>query len=111
MRNKYPRIHFPDIPFKDGELYRPSNGTEGYLFQEGWCYHCKRDVPFQLDPENHDGCSILARAYRGEKFGGRVREWIFKDRMPICTAFKDVNGPPDDPLSPEERAAQLTLTI
>lgn len=102
----YPRLHFPDIDFKDGELYRPSNGTEGDLFQEGWCYHCKRDIPFQIDPDSHDGCEILAAAYRGEK----VIQWVFKDRQPICTEFDD-EAILDDPLSAEERAAQLALPL
>ena len=99
----YPRISFPDIDLKDGELYRPSNGTEGELFQEGWCYHCKRDIPFQIDPDSHDGCPILAAA-----LSGKVPQWIFKDRTPICTEFEDAEIP-DDPLSPEERAAQMEL--
>jgi hypothetical protein len=102
----YPRIIFPDIPFKDGELYEPSNGTEGDLFQEGWCWHCKRDKEFREGgwETGEGGCSILANAYAS----GTVPQWIFKDRQPICTEFED-EAIPDDPLSPEERAAQLAL--
>lgn len=102
----YPRIHFPDIPIKDGRIYTPSNGTEMHCFQEGWCFHCKKDIPYQIDPDNHDGCEILGQIYAGIK----RKEWVFKDRQPICTAFDD-EATPDDPLSPEERAAQLALNL
>ena len=102
----YPRISFPDIDFKDGELYRPSNGTEGELFQEGWCYHCKRDAAFQADPDSADGCPILAASYAGDK----VPQWVFRGKTPTCTEFED-EAIPDDPLSPEERAAQIPLEI
>lgn len=39
--------------------YRPSNGTEGMMFQEEWCERCERDRAFRAD-QNNDGCSILS---------------------------------------------------
>ena len=35
------------------EAYRPSNGTEGLLFQEAWCARCAHDLT--------EGCPILRR--------------------------------------------------
>lgn len=47
--------------------YRPSNGTEGEMFQSWWCGRCSEDH------ENHGpdgvvgpGCLILARSIAGE---------------------------------------------
>jgi hypothetical protein len=41
------------------EPYRPSNGTEGEIFQHRFCDRCKHDAAFQAD-ENAEGCPILA---------------------------------------------------
>ena len=52
------------MPECAGELYLPSNGTEGMMFQERWCDGCVK--------ENEDTamfCEILSKS-----FGGNVKE-------------------------------------
>lgn len=45
------------------ERYRPSNGTEGEIFIETFCFRCQRDAAYQADPENAEGCPILANSF------------------------------------------------
>jgi hypothetical protein len=104
--NEHPQC-YPDMGEftpADGEPYRPSNGTEGEYFYEGWCAHCKRDRTYRERQE--DGCEIFARsmAYSvGEK--GYPVEWIWLGRRPVCTAFDDEAVQ----ITNEERAAQVPL--
>jgi hypothetical protein len=80
------------------ELYRPSNGSEGDWFMAGHCRRCKKD-------RNGD-CLIIAKAMGFDITEAEYpREWTFKDGDPTCTAFDDV----DQPLTNEERAAQMPL--
>jgi hypothetical protein len=70
--------------------YRPSNGTEGIGFQEGFCFRCKKD-------KNSD-CDILSRSYLYDiDDEDYPDEWTYKDGKPICTAFKDENEPDIEP--------------
>jgi hypothetical protein len=39
--------------------YRPSNGTEGEIFQERWCFQCARDAAFRNGKPEY-GCRILS---------------------------------------------------
>ena len=68
----------------DGEKYRPSNGTEGEMFREMYCYQCSKD-----DGEKKL-CDILGRT-----LGLLVddpdypTEWQYNGNgQPVCTAFK-----------------------
>jgi len=75
-------IHMPQCA---GKSYRPSNGTEGEIFQERFCYRCIHE-----DLENEDYCEIvsLTMAYytNHEKY---PKEWVFdKDGYPTCTKFE-----------------------
>lgn len=63
--------------------YRPSNGSEGSVFMEHFCYHCKKDV-------NQD-CPLVSASmgYNIDEPGYPV-EWIVDDdglSNPRCTAF------------------------
>lgn len=74
----------------EGRPYMPANGTEGELFQDGWCAHCTRDAEFrrQFDETGNpqvDGCEILAASMRGEQ----PKEWLHRKGEPICTAFTE----------------------
>jgi hypothetical protein len=64
----------------DGEMskpYRPSNGTEGLMFQEQWCWRCVRDQAAR-DGRPEDGCSILADTMFYEKTDPRYpKEWVW----------------------------------
>ncbi|MHC4566634.1 MAG: hypothetical protein ACYTE3_12850 [Planctomycetota bacterium] len=85
--------------------YRPSNGTEGMIFEEEFCLQCKKDRYHETqDPA--DGCNILMRAlaYNIED-DDYPEEWVwnpdqaFEDGAlviggefgPRCTAFEAKN--------------------
>lgn len=99
-----------------GQPYRPSNGTEGTCFIEGWCTHCERDREMNgsLDSnecDEGDWCEILGRSFRTDE---PLPEWIYgDDGQPKCTAFVPMGQqivPERDPFtidmfdpSPDER--------
>jgi len=66
-----------------GQLYRPSNGTEGGFFFDVWCENCTKDI--------HGDCPIYARTLAfNTKDAEYPREWIISDEgQPSCTAFED----------------------
>ena len=67
-------------------LYRPSNGTEGQIFQEQWCDRCRRG--------QGDGCRILSDSMAFDTSDKEYpSELRYENDMPICTAFRDVNIP------------------
>lgn len=39
------------------QKYRPSNGTEGMMFIDGWCGRCERDRAYREG--EGDGCMIM----------------------------------------------------
>ena len=46
------RVYHPDDAAQfyarsAGKPYRPSNGTEGEIFEATWCDHCQRDAAFR----------------------------------------------------------------
>ena len=70
------------------ERYRPSNGTEGEIFQEEWCERCAKDSPSRP-------CSILTRTMAlAVDEPGYPKQWV-RDaegdwpRNPRCTAFAE----------------------
>ena len=58
--------------------YRPSNGTEGMMFQEAWCNRCERDRGFREKSRDFEGCSILADAmvYMSDD-SQYPKEWVY----------------------------------
>jgi|HubBroStandDraft_1064217.scaffolds.fasta_scaffold195405_3 hypothetical protein len=75
--------------------YRPSNGTEGEIFRCQFCNHCQRDEAFQADPENADGCEILAATFRyAVTDPDYPKEWTHDaGGRPTCTAFRRIGLP------------------
>lgn len=83
--------------------YRPSNGTEGECFMESWCYRCKRDRAYQENPDQADGCDIIARSLAFKPGDAKYpTEWVMRwskadDGIGIyeakCTAFESVDEP------------------
>lgn len=64
--------------------YRPSNGTEGELFMQKYCYTCKKDDQKDLF------CPLLGDALcfdvDDEEF---PKEWTYGlDGLPTCTAYE-----------------------
>lgn len=72
------------------EKYRPTSGEEGAHFQDRFCDRCKRDAAFQADPDNADGCEILARTMLFDVDEPEYPvEWIRgDDGRAKCTAFE-----------------------
>lgn len=70
----------------DVELFRPSNGTHGESFHEGFCYQCAK-FPHNMDAKNQ--CSIWQRAQMFDIDDKEYpRQWCYVDGEPACTAFK-----------------------
>ncbi len=69
-----------------GKPYRPSNGTEGEMFQEQFCYSCR------LGQDEDNPCDILTRSFAfsiGD--ADYPKEWVHdRNGRPTCIAFHDV---------------------
>jgi hypothetical protein len=77
-----------------GEKYRPSNGMEGEIFMEAWCYRCAKW-------NTESGCPIVnaTMLYR-EDDPEYPAEWrIGEDGQPECTAFGTEPVPECDPVT------------
>jgi hypothetical protein len=72
------------IPSAAGKPYRPSNGTEGDMFQEKFCNRCKKFGPIE------DSCQLLLSSLIYEtSHPAYPKEWVFDaDGRPTCTAFE-----------------------
>jgi len=84
--------------------YRPSNGSEGEMFREVWCWRCKKEQAHLSDPETN-GCDILTRTLFVSVADSRYpKEWVYdpekmlregaltiggKDGGARCTAFEE----------------------
>ena len=67
-----------------GSPYTPSNGTDGEIFMERFCFHCKHDEFFR--DEGGESCEIILRSLCEEP----TPEWIIdEDGLPTCTKFLD----------------------
>ena len=78
--------------------YRPSNGTEGAIFQERFCDRCAHDN-YNVDSGEGKSCDILMRTMlHGVDEPEYPEEWQQKPgQPPQCTAFWDANDePPKD---------------
>ena len=69
------------LPNSAGKPYRPSNGTEGDVFMEMFCYRCK----------HYDDCEIIVKTMAFEKDDPEYpKEWKFDaEGCPTCTAFEE----------------------
>lgn len=60
------------------EKYFPSNGTDGAIFMDNYCYECYKEK----------NCSILFNALVNNK---EPKQWIYgDDGYPTCTSFKSI---------------------
>lgn len=71
-----------------GKPYRPSNGTEGDIFEEHFCNRCRR---MRIDPNAANQCGIYLRmgAYEvdDKKYPKQVR-YAPDGSGPECTSFR-----------------------
>lgn len=93
-----------------GKKFRPSNGTEGEIFMDAFCYRCIHEKWSHTQNDNDAKCGILSATmiydYKDEKYPS---EWTFAENgYPVCTAWKhwdwggrngeDINEPPPPPI-------------
>lgn len=73
-----------EIPSMAGTPYRPSNGTEGEIFQATYCDNCVHD-----DPPTEKYCQILTDSLGFQEEDPRYpEEWTHNTRgEPTCTEF------------------------
>jgi len=66
-----------------GQKWRPSNGTEGEMFMEAFCYKC-------LNDDIAKDCDILLNSMLYDTDDDRYPKemQIDKDGQPTCIAFK-----------------------
>jgi len=88
--NQKPQILY-QYPESAGGSFRPSNGTEGDIFEAAFCSKCAHD--WKGRQSQTGGCQILGRALifdvQDEEYP--TKEWVFdKDGWPICTEFKPI---------------------
>lgn len=79
-----------------GKSFRPSNGTEGMIFYESFCYQCRHQHP---SPEHDLQCRdilLLTLLYETNDVE-YPKEWIFSDDgWPICTKWEKWDWSKDD---------------
>lgn len=75
-------------PSQAGKPYRPSNGTEGDLFQMQFCDRCTKE-----HGKNNNVCEIvLLTMCHDEQDAAYPAEWKFDEAgRPVCTAFEKIN--------------------
>ena len=94
-REMYPRDLAKKFMGTD-KKYRPSNGTEGEMFCEMFCYQCRNWVLNR--PTDTYGCQKWI--YDNTLFYDiddpeYPKQWKYDtDGQPICTAFRDKSIPP-----------------
>ena len=88
-------------PPADGTLYLPSNGTEGCIFLDDWCFKCRKDGY----PDYTPTCAILSGSFVGEKHPA----WVWRNGEPVCTQY-DPEVPTGDEMPPED-PRQLTMEV
>lgn len=89
--------------YEEGEIYRPSNGTEGMYFTEEYCMNCIHCDP---DPDGEKQCEILCASMCFSIGDPEYpKQWQYKDDQPICTEWVKWDwgndGDPDDPDNPK----------
>ena len=64
------------------KTYTPSNGTEGMIFTTNWCDKGSKERR----------CPILTDKFLNG-YDSKRTEWIYKNDIPTCTAFKKIGTP------------------
>lgn len=78
----------PDRSVPDKRPYRPSNGTEGEIFDAVYCENCARDRRYRETLDGRDGCNILVHALAYDlNHPEYPKEWVYLAGVPTCTAF------------------------
>lgn len=80
-------IHDPSRAHKP---YRPSNGTEGQMFEDRFCCHCRKFVDEEADEDEAAGCRLPDLAMLYEISDPKYpKQWVFDaDGRPTCKEFE-----------------------
>lgn len=80
---------------KPDHCYRPSNGTEGVMFEENFCQQCIHEKFMHSQKHGDKQCAIFNEAYLEDW----VREWVYDENgKPTCTSFVKWDWGSDDEL-------------
>lgn len=75
------------------KLYRPSNGTEGEIFKERFCYRCKN---FDEFPEGYVDCKLgilMFAELHGIDHPKYPTEWRYDEKgKPTCIKFERLDN-------------------
>ena len=86
--------------FPQTKPYRPSNGTEGTMFEARFCDRCKREARFRRTGDGADGCRIATAVFIYDVDDPKYpKEWVesIGDATGMtarCTAFQIDDGKP-----------------
>ena len=89
-----------DMSVCAGKPYRPSNGTEGEIFDGMWCDHCERDRRYRENwtddnmPDAEDGCPILADTLIFNTADAEYpKQWRYDESgVPECSGFVEAQS-------------------
>lgn len=115
----YPKVLYCH-PDWSGDVFMPSNGTEGMIFTEAFCEHCLHEKFSHTQEHGDKQCDIMNRSiihWYEPKHPQYPKEWVFNtEGWPICTAWqkwdwnRDDDGNWNDPPRPEpEDPNQLVM--
>lgn len=88
-------------PDRAGEPYRPSNGTEGMMFEEEFCSRCVK----QDGPDGDSMCSVWdAAMFFSADEPDYPKELVWSpEGHPICKAFDDGTKEKHAPRCPDTK--------
>jgi hypothetical protein len=92
--------------------YRPSNGTEGMIFEDNYCSQCIHEKWMHTQKDGDKQCDIYNRVQLFDFTDKEYpKEWIYdQNEKPTCTAFVKFDWGKDDdgdwidpePVTPED---------
>lgn len=101
--------NFPKVincfPQCAGKPYIPSNGTEGDMFMQAFCFQCKNEKYSYTMNTDDPTCEILT----GSMVEHKAQEWVYSaEGWPICTKWKFLDWGNDEdgwnePIPPEPK--------
>ncbi len=83
-------LDFYPLGVPDGKPFRPSNGTEGDIFCDNYCFQCihERWAHFMDEDNEEDKCEIYSRMMLFDiKDPEYPAELIYMNKKPTCTNY------------------------
>lgn len=118
-----PRILY-QFPDSAGQSFRPSNGTEGMIFEEHFCHCCIHEKWVHTQDDADMKCEIYSNMILFEiKEDGYPVELVFdSEGWPVCTNWKKwdwgssndpdgLNEPPEPPYEPQDPNQLMLFSV